>query len=281
MTDKANATGPGTFHRADGRPLTAFELKVYGRAGLAPQDAVAWADAGIEPYQAEAFRAVGLDLAQAAAWAERGVSGQRYTSWVRAGLDPAVEVDRPKPASAEAVAPPPTRSTGNYRLSTSEIAAIASVEPSVVSNWRKRHDKTFPTPVVEGRRKLFDADAVRKWLADHGKTVREPEWLGSRTLGQLVVEADMSRDGLAAFVLTGALAHHLVPGVDAPEAGRLAALAFAPKTFKSGLRDLAARAGGRPRRADRPARGRRWPLRDSRAAPRRRRRRHSRRTAGG
>ena len=158
---------------------------------------------------------------------------------VRAGLDPAVEVDRPKPASAEAVAPPPTRSTGNYRLSTSEIAALASVEPSVVSNWRKRHDKTFPKPVVEGRRKLFDADAVRKWLADHGKTVREPEWLGSRTLGQLVVEADMSRDGLAAFVLTGALAHHLVPGVDAPEAGRLAALAFAPKTFKSGLRDLA------------------------------------------
>jgi hypothetical protein len=238
MTDDPGVAAE-TFRRADGRSLTAFELTVYGRAGLTRQEAVAWADAKIEPYQAEAFRAMGLDLAEATAWVERGVSGQRFASWVRAGLDPAVEVNRPRPVRAEEPASTPRPSTDSYQISTSEIAALAKVDPSVVSNWRKRHQDTFPQPVVEGRRKLFDADAVLNWLADNGKMVRKPEWLGSRTLGQLAMKTDMSRDGLAAFVLIGALAHGLVPGVKAPEARRLPAVTSSRRTFKSGLRHLA------------------------------------------
>jgi hypothetical protein len=239
MNGSHDAVESETFRRADGRLLTALQLKVYARAGLTPQEGVVWADAGIEPYQAEAFRAMGVALADASSWVERGVSGQRYASWVRAGLDPEVEAARPTPTPVDATATPTYASSERRLVSTSDIAAMAKVETYVVSKWRERHSDTFPKPVVEGRRKLFDADAVRTWLAGRGREVDEPGWLGSRTLGQLALEAGLGRDALAALVLTGAWAPRGARA-DAAEVDPFLDLASSARTLKSRLHTLAA-----------------------------------------
>jgi type I restriction enzyme M protein len=50
-----------------------------------------------------------------------------------------------------------------------EIAAIAGVQRSAVSNWRKRHSD-FPTPALETPSGLlFDLDLIERWLIEHGK----------------------------------------------------------------------------------------------------------------
>jgi hypothetical protein len=50
-----------------------------------------------------------------------------------------------------------------------EIAAIAGVQRTAVSNWRKRNPD-FPTPVVETPSGLlFDLRAVERWLIENGK----------------------------------------------------------------------------------------------------------------
>jgi len=54
--------GGAVWRRADGRPLTPFELTVYRRAGLSPAEALEWADAGFAPYQTEQLREAGADL---------------------------------------------------------------------------------------------------------------------------------------------------------------------------------------------------------------------------
>jgi hypothetical protein len=51
--------------RANGRSLTALELKIYGRAGLSGAEALDWANAGLAPYATESFRQAGHDLATA------------------------------------------------------------------------------------------------------------------------------------------------------------------------------------------------------------------------
>ncbi len=51
----------------------------------------------------------------------------------------------------------------------SDIARIADVKASAVSNWRRRHDD-FPAPVAgTARHPRFDLAAVTTWLVRHGK----------------------------------------------------------------------------------------------------------------
>lgn len=51
------------------------------------------------------------------------------------------------------------------RLTVSDIAKLAQVERSTVSNWQRRHDD-FPKPLPDSSgRPQFDAAAVRAWLA--------------------------------------------------------------------------------------------------------------------
>ncbi|MFC0582482.1 N-6 DNA methylase [Micrococcoides hystricis] len=58
-------------------------------------------------------------------------------------------------------------------LTPSDIAQMAGVGLSTVSNWRSRHDD-FPGPVSgSGSSRRFDADAVRAWLKLHGKKIQE------------------------------------------------------------------------------------------------------------
>ncbi|GAB2472291.1 DNA methyltransferase family protein [Jatrophihabitans fulvus] len=49
------------------------------------------------------------------------------------------------------------------RMTTSDIAKLADVEVSTVSNWRKRHDD-FPDPIDDSGRPVFSGPAVRAWL---------------------------------------------------------------------------------------------------------------------
>jgi N-6 DNA Methylase len=55
-------------------------------------------------------------------------------------------------------------------VTLSQIAELAGVRPSAVSNWRKRFTD-FPDPVgsATGGRDLFSLTAVEAWLADHNR----------------------------------------------------------------------------------------------------------------
>lgn len=55
-------------------------------------------------------------------------------------------------------------------VSAADIARIAGVRPSAVSNWRRRH-KDFPAPVnSSGKSPRFELAAVEEWLRQQGKT---------------------------------------------------------------------------------------------------------------
>ena len=58
-------------------------------------------------------------------------------------------------------------------VSVGEIAIIAGVGSSAVSNWRSRHTD-FPLPTESGPGgDVFDRDEVLKWLRDHGRAHHE------------------------------------------------------------------------------------------------------------
>lgn len=58
-------------------------------------------------------------------------------------------------------------------LTASDIAALAGVGRSTVSNWRQRHDD-FPEPVSgEGTRLRYAAAHVRAWLTANGKQIQD------------------------------------------------------------------------------------------------------------
>lgn len=62
---------------------------------------------------------------------------------------------------------------GNITLTTSDIAQLANVGRSTVSNWRNRHDD-FPSPVSgSAASPRFAAVAVRAWLKSHGKKIED------------------------------------------------------------------------------------------------------------
>mgnify|MGYP001317650476 FL=1 len=57
--------------------------------------------------------------------------------------------------------------TGDVEVSSADIARIAGVKPTAVSNWRRRHDD-FPEPVGgTDRSPRFDLGQVEEWLATH------------------------------------------------------------------------------------------------------------------
>jgi len=59
-------------------------------------------------------------------------------------------------------------------LSAADIARIARVRPSAVSNWRRRHDD-FPKPVSgTDKNPRFDLGQVESWLRHQGKTAEIP-----------------------------------------------------------------------------------------------------------
>lgn len=62
--------------------------------------------------------------------------------------------------------------TNNLTISASDIAQLAGVGRSTVSNWRARHED-FPEPVAgSAASPRFDAAAIREWLTTYGKEVK-------------------------------------------------------------------------------------------------------------
>jgi SAM-dependent methyltransferase len=60
-------------------------------------------------------------------------------------------------------------------VSAADIARIAGVRPSAVSNWRRRHDD-FPKPVGgTDKSPRFDLVAVQAWLRSQGRAAEVPE----------------------------------------------------------------------------------------------------------
>lgn len=70
--------------------------------------------------------------------------------------------------------------TDNLRpqlITTSEIAAIAGVDASTVSNWRRRFDGAFPQPALtddESKRPKFDRDEITEWLRQNPQVGGKP-----------------------------------------------------------------------------------------------------------
>lgn len=63
--------------------------------------------------------------------------------------------------------------TNPIQLTSSDIAQMAGVGLSTVSNWRSRHDD-FPEPVAgSGASPRFDAAEVRAWLKARGKKIQD------------------------------------------------------------------------------------------------------------
>lgn len=60
-------------------------------------------------------------------------------------------------------------------ISASDIADLAGVSRSVVSNWRKRYPAEFPKPALGGSdaRPLFDREQVLNWLKRRNHTIEE------------------------------------------------------------------------------------------------------------
>jgi hypothetical protein len=97
------------------------------------------------------------------------------------------------------------RDAGNedQLLTASEIAALAGVGPSAVSNWRKRFPE-FPQPAATAPSggDLFDAREVTSWLGSRGRAPRQAE----QTRLQLWAAADRLRGKTSAANVVGVIA---------------------------------------------------------------------------
>ena len=97
----------------------------------------------------------------------------------------------------------------NLLINTTEIAQMANVSVSTVSNW-KRRSNTFPEPVgTKDGKPAFDYDQVSRWLRDnnkefHDNRMRSLVWeYANRVRGKMDAV-----EGSARFV---ALLHLLLP----------------------------------------------------------------------
>ncbi len=92
---------------------------------------------------------------------------------------------------------PDTNPSTPILITGAEIARLAGVRPSAVSNWKRRHPD-FPTEAEEG---LFDRAQIVAWLRAAGKSVHLPE-----------------QDSIESAVLQATYAVRDLPGVfDTPE----------------------------------------------------------------
>lgn len=96
-------------------------------------------------------------------------------------------------------------------LSPSDVAELAGVGRSVVSNWRKRHDDFPPAVAGSEAKPLFGRRAVVAWLSERGYKVENPA--SGRIWSALNAIRDRVRSEDAAdFVLLLATLKRSVPG---------------------------------------------------------------------
>ncbi|WP_435108602.1 N-6 DNA methylase [Nocardiopsis synnemataformans] len=103
--------------------------------------------------------------------------------------------------------------TGEVEVSSADIARIAGVKPTAVSNWRRRHDD-FPRPVGgTDRSPRFDLGQVEEWLSTHRQV---PSIDPDQRLWQALDSLRASVPVDAVLVQAGVLLWHLSRD---PEAG--------------------------------------------------------------
>ncbi|WP_165394278.1 N-6 DNA methylase [Streptomyces albidoflavus] len=122
--------------------------------------------------------------------------------------------------------------TGRLEVTAADIARLAEVKPTAVSNWRKRHDD-FPQPVGgTDRSPRFDLAEVEEWLGRQGKARRIAV---AERLWQSFESARAGSAAEDALALTGLLLFHLHhhPGVQSPrdKAGLVRLMERAEHTF--------------------------------------------------
>ncbi|CAL9382390.1 N-6 DNA methylase [Nocardiopsis dassonvillei] len=108
--------------------------------------------------------------------------------------------------------------SGEVEVSSADIARIAGVKPTAVSNWRRRHDD-FPRPVGgTDRSPRFDLGQVEEWLSTHR---RAPSIDPDQRLWQALDSLRGSVPVDAALVRAGVLLWHLSrdPGTGGHSAG--------------------------------------------------------------
>jgi hypothetical protein len=98
----------------------------------------------------------------------------------------------------------PNGGNGERLVGASEVAQIARVQPSAVSNWRKRYPD-FPAPAgtAASGGDLFHLSAVETWLRAHGRVAKGTP---GEALEQLWAVADRLRGKALAGDLPGAVA---------------------------------------------------------------------------
>ena len=103
-------------------------------------------------------------------------------------------------------------------ISTTEIAALASVDISTVSNWRRRFGGDFPQPAlsVDSKRPMFDRSEVIEWLR------RNPQVGGKRsgTQSELMRVLDLLRSEFAPDDYAEVIGQLLAAIVEDRKAGR-------------------------------------------------------------
>ena len=122
-------------------------------------------------------------------------------------------------------------------VTLSQIAELAGVRPSAVSNWRKRFDD-FPQPIetAAGGSDLYPLLRVEGWLERHGKVV--PDRINERLLFQattLLRGRMATDDGIHAFASAIALAEAM-PTVGTGEAPSVAARIALAERHRPSLR---------------------------------------------
>jgi hypothetical protein len=127
----------------------------------------------------------------------------------------------------------PTRTT---QVSLSQVAELAGVGPSAVSNWRKRF-ADFPAPVgaTASGQDLFLLSAVQRWLDDNGRGI--PEQRNERIFFEAadLLRSEGPTDRVTELLCAAASLVYaaLAPGVtEAPGAGRAPAPAALIKSVE-------------------------------------------------
>lgn len=121
-------------------------------------------------------------------------------------------------------------------VSPSQVAALAGVAPSTVSNWRAR-SSSFPSPSGgSSARPLFDMDEILTWLKTSGKAVALPE--GGATalrVGALLQLVAPAADHLALMLPLMCIAHAVRSGRLALKIGDLTEASVLKKLRKATL----------------------------------------------
>lgn len=130
------------------------------------------------------------------------------------------------------------QSSGSRQLvSPSQVADLAGVAPSTVSNWRAR-SSTFPSPSSgSNARPLFDMDEVLAWLKSSGKVIALPQKSATALrLGALLQRLAPPADHLALMLPLMCLSHAVRSGYSTLQVGDLTESTVVQKLRKTALK---------------------------------------------